>query len=390
MMLGRMGKVIALWMGVFGLLGSMALAEEHAAALPLAQGKGVIEEDGGGVLVTFDLTRPVPWRVWMEEAPPSLVIEFSEFEMSELPKVRSSSIGALDAAQTAVHTTEFRALLREPLSLVSAEMITPEDGSAALQVALQATTGVTFGASGDEAEAAEDAASTHLVVALDPGHGGIDPGAESGDLREADLVLAFARRLVPVLEATGRFDAVLTRESDEFLPLDARLTQAREAGADILISLHADALEDADAAAGLVIYSLAGKAVAAADWRLIERHSGDDRLTGVDLTNAGDDLSLALLELARQDTIPRTHALSAALLGAFESADLPVNSRPERSGAFAVLKAADIPSVLIELGFISTEADLKRLTSEAWQAEAALALRDGLLLWADEDRLRAR
>ena len=108
----------------------------------------------------------------------------------------------------------------------------------------------------------------------------------------------------------------------------------------------------------------------------------------MDLTGAGDDVTLALLDLARQRAVPRSKAMSSALLQALEGAGLVVNSRPERTGELAVLKAADIPSLLIELGFLSTEADLRRLTSEDWQTVAAEAIRNGLILWAQEDRLK--
>ena len=224
-----------------------------------------------------------------------------------------------------------------------------------------------------------------LVVAIDPGHGGRDPGAESGGLREADLVLGFAHRLRDVLNASPRLTAVLTRETDTFLSLDARLSRARDAGAAVLISVHADTLEDAGAASGIVVYRLASEATAAANERLTTRHDGNDRLTDVDLTGIEDEISLALLTLSRAKSAPETQDLSAKLIAAYRGAGLVVNSRPERAGAFTVLKAADIPSLLIELGFLSTEEDLKRLTSEDWQDETAHATRDALLLWHEEN-----
>lgn len=383
-----MTRVLGIAAVLVGLLASIAITGEHLVGAEPATGDGEIIDEAGSVWLTVDLSRPVPWRVWIEDEPPSLVLELSDFVWSDLPRQRSSSIATLEAQPTGATTTELRAILREPLSLVTAEMVTPENGGAVLQVALQPATAVEFKSGAQAADQEGTAIEEHLVVAIDPGHGGRDPGAQSGALNEADLVLAFSQRLVPLLEATGRFDATLTRETDEFVSLDQRLSRARAAGADVLISIHADALEDANAASGLVIYSLSNGASAAADERLVERHDGTERIGGVNLTDAGDDVSLALLEMVRRDTTPRTAALSSALFRSFESAELALNSRPERHGAFTVLKAADVPSVLIELGFLSTQADLERLTSDAWQISAAEAIRDALLLWSDEDRLR--
>ncbi len=228
-----------------------------------------------------------------------------------------------------------------------------------------------------------------LRVALDPGHGGSDPGAEASGLDEASLVLEFAQRLQPVLEETGVFEVVLTRDDDERVALDRRLTVARRAGAEVFISLHADALEDGDgSASGVTVYTLADAEAERANKRLTERHARDDLLTGVDLTGTEDDVALTLLDLARRETMPRSQALAGHIIRSFDAGDLAVNSRPHRHGGFAVLKAADVPSVLVELGFLSSERDRNRLSSAAWLQGAAEAIRDGLLLWYDEDQLR--
>lgn len=365
-----------------------AVWADDAAVATLAGKGAVLSEKGGEVSLTVEMTRPVGWRLWMADDPPRVVVELSEFAWSKTPNLRSTSIAALEIVETGPNLSELHAVLREPLGVLSAEMIAAEDGTAVLNVRLQPTTADVF-QSDLEADLAKNTADTkRLVIALDPGHGGSDPGAEAGELREADLVLNFCKRLRDILLASGKFGVVLTRSDDQLLSLDARLTRAREAGADVLLSFHADALVDADAASGIVLYRLSDDARAAANLRLRERHSGDDLLNGLDLTNAGEDVTVALLDLASLDTTPRTEALSTALLNAMVGADLLVNTRPEREGEFAVLKAADIPSLLIELGFLSTEADLARLTSKEWQTAAAKAIRDGLLLWAEEDALR--
>lgn len=363
------------------------LAVPVSSQTPAALGEkgAVIADTGGEVVVTIALSRPVPWTARVADAPPRLIVGLHDVVWDTSPKVSSGSIVAVSAERSGADTTEMVAILREPLAIATAEMQAREDDTAELTIRLQATTATVFR---EELEDQVFSGPDRMVVALDPGHGGFDPGAEAAGQVEADLVLQFARRMKTVLEATGRFDVVLTREADVFVSLEERLSVARAAGAEVFLSLHADAIADADAASGLVVYSLDPDAGDAASRRLTEQHGADDLLTGVDLTGAGDDVSLALLSLARADTAPRAAALSGSIVGAFQGAGLAVNSRPERLGEFSVLKAADIPSLLVELGFLSTDEDLARLTSEAWQADAAAALRDGIALWAEEDRLR--
>ncbi|MEM9969787.1 MAG: N-acetylmuramoyl-L-alanine amidase [Pseudomonadota bacterium] len=234
--------------------------------------------------------------------------------------------------------------------------------------------------------AAAALADGRLTVALDPGHGGIDPGAQADGLNEADLVLAFARRLEEELLRIGRFDVMLTRTADVFVPLERRMTLARQAEADVFLSLHADALpEDAGEATGLTVYTLSDDVTDAAALRLAERHAGDDILAGLDLTGTEDEIAMILLDLARRETAPRSLALADTLVETVGNAGLTLNSKPRRDGAFAVLKAADVPSVLIELGFLSSAADRARLRSDAWSERAARAIAQAIALWADAE-----
>ncbi|MGR3513358.1 MAG: N-acetylmuramoyl-L-alanine amidase family protein [Paracoccaceae bacterium] len=369
-------------------LAALASVSANAADAPaVLTGDGVVmADDGGAVTLTVDLSRPVGWRLKLADGPPRVVVELAETELSDTFTLKSTSVLALETVKTGSELIELQAILREPLSILSAEMTVGDEEGAQLTVRLQTTTADVFQTE-LETDEAVDATPMRPVIAIDPGHGGRDPGAEAGGIREADLVLAFGLRLRDVLVASGKFDVVMTRTDDSFLSLDERLSIARVGGAEVFLSLHADALADADAASGIVLYRLPPGAHASANLRLQERHEPDDQLTGLDLSSASEDVTLSLLDLARQRTMPRTRSLSAGLLTALEGAELTVNNRPERTQNFAVLKAADIPSLLIELGFLSTEADLDRLTSEDWQTIAAEAIRDGLTLWSDEDRL---
>lgn len=356
------------------------------------EGASVVDA-GGSVVLSVAMSQAIPWRVGSLDGPPRIVVEFGELVWSDEPSVESASIVEARVEPVRPGWSQLALSLHEPLMVTTAEMVLADDGTARLEVTLVPTTAEEFrrlaspdGTLVGHGEA--DASGGLSTVVIDPGHGGLDPGAMFDDLVEADLMLVIARRLRDDLIQTGRFKVVLTREEDVFVPLEARLTLAREAGADAFLSLHADMLEPEDGlASGMTVYRLSEAGTKAADTRLTERHAANDLLSGVDLTGAGDDVALALMDLVRLETAPRTLALQRTLIRSFEAAGLAVNSRAERQGSLAVLKSAEIPSVLIELGFLSSERDRDRLASDGWQVEASQALTDALLLWQDEDRL---
>ena len=370
---------------------------EAAPSVPAELGRAGAElvDAGGTVVLTVPLTRPVPWRVLTSDAPPRMLIEFGDLTWGLAPDVVSQSIADARVAEVRPGWTQLALLLREPLAVASAEMAISEDGPALLEVRMLPTTAEEFRSSAAPDAAAIDwnseiASGGKTLVAIDPGHGGLDPGAIAGELVEAELMLSAAEHLRETLLATGRFDVVLTRETDTFVSLQSRLTKAHEAGADVFLSLHADALRTADgSASGITVYRLADDAGPAANTILTERHAADDLLTNVDLTGAGDDVALALLDMARRDTSPRIVALQTIVIESFRGAGMRVNSRPARQGALSVLKFAEMPSVLIELGFLSSERDRERLSTDGWQEEAAMAITEALLRWQNEDRLQA-
>ena len=220
-----------------------------------------------------------------------------------------------------------------------------------------------------------------MVVVIDPGHGGVDPGAERDGGTEKELMLQFGRELREVLLRSGGFEVVLTREADEFVSLQQRIAIAHQAGADVFLSLHADALPEGQAY-GAAVYSLSAEASDAATAGLAERHNRTDILAGVDLSDSDDQVTGILLELARQETKPRTEALARTLVDSMTRAGGPMNSRALRHAGFSVLKAADIPSVLIELGFLSSTRDLENLRSAEWRNGMSLGIRDGLVEWS--------
>ncbi|MFN6977769.1 MAG: N-acetylmuramoyl-L-alanine amidase, partial [Gemmobacter sp.] len=200
--------------------------------------------------------------------------------------------------------------------------------------------------------------------------------------------LQFARELADQLRRDGRFTVVLTREADVFVPLDGRVAIAHAAGADVFISLHADALAEGEAT-GATVYTLAEAASDAAAAALAERHDRDSLLAGVTLRGQDDLVARVLMDLARTETAPRSDRLADTLVAALRAAGLRLHRVPRRGAAFSVLRAPDIPSVLVELGYLSSAQDRARLSDAGWRQRMAAAMVAALADWAVADAAEA-
>ncbi len=197
-------------------------------------------------------------------------------------------------------------------------------------------------------------------------------------------MLTFARELKEVLLRQDGVEVVLTRDEDVFVPLEERVSMARAAGADIFLSLHADALAEGRAN-GATVYTLAEEATDIASQKLAERHDRADLLAGVDLSETGDEVALVLMDMARVETRPRSDALADAIVEGIREATGSTYKTPRLEAGFSVLKAPDIPSVLIELGFLSSKRDREKMVDPEWRRQAAEGIRNAILDWALED-----
>ncbi|MGD9377070.1 MAG: N-acetylmuramoyl-L-alanine amidase, partial [Methyloceanibacter sp.] len=216
------------------------------------------------------------------------------------------------------------------------------------------------------------------IVVLDPGHGGVDSGAKSANgVLEKDVVLAFAKRLRQKLEASGRYQVHMTRDDDTFLPLKERVRFAREKGAGLFISLHADYFPtEIDDARGATVFTLSEKASDDEARALAAKENLSDAIAGVELPDDSDEVvTNILIDLAQRETNNRSVVMARSIVGEL-AAKGRLHTRQLRSAGFRVLKAPDVPSVLLELGFLSNEEDEKQLTSEAWRDRMAGAIRD--------------
>jgi N-acetylmuramoyl-L-alanine amidase len=211
------------------------------------------------------------------------------------------------------------------------------------------------------------------VIVIDPGHGGIDPGALSpAKTLEKDVVLAFAKDLKERMDGDGRHHVVLTRDDDRFVTLKDRVAFARKQGADLFIAIHADTLRG-QTVTGTTIYTLSEKASDAESEALAQRENHADAIAGIDLAGQSEDVAGILIDLAQRDSRNQASMFSRATLRRFKDVT-KMTGKPIRSAGFTVLKAPDVPSILIELGFLSNPKDEERLKSAAWRKNLAKAL----------------
>lgn len=295
----------------------------------------------GGSRIVFDLTGPakITNSVMLEGAngqPPRLVLELEETD--------AASFMQAQAAQTPPP-------LRPAVSQTSA--------AAPPQIAPVAST---------TPAAPPDA---RPVVVIDPGHGGIDNGTRSGEQTEKDLVLAFGLALRDRLEKSGKYRVVMTRTDDTFIPLDDRVKIGRTQGAALFVSIHADYLARGEGdAQGATIYTVSDKATDAEAERLAESENRADAIGGVNLAQEPTEVADILIDLAQRETRTFSNRFARLLMGEMKNVTR-MHKHPLKSAGFRVLKAPDVPSVLVELGYVSNKGDLEHLVSDRWRTKTA-------------------
>ncbi len=208
------------------------------------------------------------------------------------------------------------------------------------------------------------------VVVIDPGHGGVDTGAIGGhDAVEKTIVLDFAHALQEKLMASGRYRVVLTRASDTFVALGERTRIARQEGAALFISIHADTLRGAGVR-GATVYTVSERASDAEAARVAESENKADAAAGVESKEVASEVNDILFDLTRRETRAFSHVFARTLVDYWKVA-ATLNKNPRRSAGFVVLKAPDVPSVLLELGYLSSSEDSAALTSPQWRDKAS-------------------
>jgi N-acetylmuramoyl-L-alanine amidase len=224
----------------------------------------------------------------------------------------------------------------------------------------------------------EQARSRDVVVAIDAGHGGEDPGARGPKgVYEKDVVLAIARKLAKLVEQEPGMRPALIRDGDYYVPLRARMDKAHDARADLFVSIHADAFRDRRVR-GSSVFTLSerGASSEAARW-LADSENASDLIGGVTLDDKGDVLRSVLLDLSQTATLEASNNLAQEMLNELHSTG-KVHKRDVQSAGFVVLKSPDIPSVLVETAFISNPQEEKKLSHPVHQQRLAEALMNGI------------
>lgn len=390
--------ILALFLGA-----SLAVAQDLTALARFDAEQSAVKDRWRGATIELMFSQGVPWRVFTLDDPRRLVVDFREVDWGgvySLSAEDTERVSAVRLGQFQPGWSRMVVDLAAPLGLTSADMWVDETiGQAALEIVLELVSEDEFAASAGAPDmtgwrttpAAQVAKARmrqtgdgDITVVIDAGHGGIDPGAEHGDDTEKDLMLAMARELKDALLRAGRFNVILTREDDSFVPLETRVAIARHAEADLFLSLHADALGQGQAT-GATVYTLSETASDEASAALAERHDREDLLAGVDLSGQDDTIAGILMDLAWLENQPRSDAVANAVVLAFDQSGIALHKVPRRAAGFSVLKAPDIPSILIEVGYLSSKTDRDHITDPAWRAAAVDAIRQAIESWVLTD-----
>ena len=339
--------------------------------------------------IVFDLSRKVDMRAFALADPYRLVIDLPQMRFQLPPQEGEAAKGLVKAFRFGLMKKGGSRIvldLTAPVRLDKSFVLDPIDGQPArLVLDLSAIDRPAFLRTvafdnrprtdlGGASKPASDGAThdSRPVIVLDPGHGGIDEGAHAATGEaEKSVVLDFALMLRDKLEQTGKYHIEMTRSDDTFIALTDRVQFARAHRAQLFISLHCDALARGEGdAQGATVYTLSDHASDSEAARLAEVENRADIIAGVDLSSEPNEIADILIDLAQRETRSFTTHFARALVGDLKNA-IRLHKQPLRSAGFRVLKAPDVPSVLIELGFVSNRADFKELMSETWRARAA-------------------
>jgi len=344
----------------------------------------------------FHLSQGVPFRVFTLNNPRRLVLDFREIDWTGMRSDLAEDSEAVSSVRFGVFRPGWSRMvldLQQAMKLETADMRIKSDGTAALELRLHAIeaaefakiSGVPENALWPEREFASVEKKDRLRLAIDPGHGGIDPGAVRDGVEEKRIALDFGKELRKALLGHEQFDVVMTRETDEFLSLRERVLSARQANADLFLSLHANTVTEGNAS-GATVYLLSEEASDREAAALAQKENRADIMGGVQLGGEEDAVARILVDLAQARTNMRSQTFGDLLVKGLRDTVGVIRSRPLRSAGFEVLKAPEIPSALLELGFLSNEIDRTAMQSPLWRARAIKGIIATLENWAEQDR----
>jgi len=334
--------------------------------------------------LVLDLSAPVIHRIFPLEGPDRLVIDIVDAGLTgQLPKADAEDPILIGLRSGVREGDDLRLVvdLKRPVRVKSFPVAADATHGPRLVVDLIPTAGAKSGAArpaAKERSHARGRGTRTLVVAIDAGHGGADPGAIGArGTREKDITLAIARRLAVLVAKEPGMRPLMIRDSDTFVPLRARIHKARKHEADLFISIHADAFES-PRAQGSSVFTLSrrGASSEAAKW-LADRENSADRVGGVELAERDDQLATVLLDMVQNAAQERSVQAAGAVLNNLSRLGATHKEGVQKAG-FVVLKSPDIPSILIETAFISNPDEEARLTNAAQQQQLAAAIMAGI------------
>jgi N-acetylmuramoyl-L-alanine amidase len=376
-----------------------AASTPAAAKLPIVMSARIGEHPDRTRFVV-ELSDPVDMRTFTLSNPDRVVIDMPAVEWHLQGPPRPSGNGAVKSYRYGLFrpgNSRFVIDLNQPVTVSDALVLPPENGNGYRVVidlfpTTQANFDHTAGWPADlkaKEAAAEQVASlpaprpvgpentVKKIVVIDPGHGGIDSGTIGADgTMEKDIVLAEGLRLRKTLQAHG-YEVHMTRDSDIFIPLRERVNMSRAWHADLFISIHADSIHD-PGVDGLSIYTLSEKGSDKEAAALAAKENQSDVIAGVDLSGDNSAVAPILIDLAQRDTMNKSSRFAELALSELTSATDIMPRQPHRSAAFAVLKAPDVPAVLIELGYLSNPHDDLQMQTSAWRDRVADAIAEAV------------
>lgn len=384
----------ALWAGLGaaqeragGLAGGRAAVREGAERQKFSAIAARLERSGENVRLVIETSAPPPVSAYPVAGPDRIIVDLPEVAFlidpaAGRPAASARALGPLIKSYRfglfAPGRSRIVIDLAGPAKILRAASL-DKDG-ARIEIELAPTDAASFAAAAAARPAVQEVAaapppsaapaSGKPVVVIDPGHGGVDMGAtgKHGE-QEKQIVFDFARALTAKIEARGRIHAVLTRSEDVFVPLDERVRFARRNNASLFLSIHADTLGEGHVE-GATVYTVSAKASDAEAAKIAEKENFADQAAGLERREEADEVGDILFDLTRRETRAYSREFAQALVSMWKDAG-SLNKNPSRSAGFVVLKAYDVPSVLLELGYLSSEKDLAKLTSPQWRGRAA-------------------
>lgn len=378
--------MICLVLSIYSLIGVPAVAQDTGNATPIVDS---VQAQVNSTLTTlrFIVSADVTIESAVLDAPDRIILDWPEVSFQNRPLEAPKNVGVIKSlrAGTISHGRSRVVIeLREPALPVNIRSELAYSGAArAILVDLKPVPRDRFTAQALERRQqtartegksapvplAETGDQRPLIV-IDPGHGGPDLGATGvTGIFEKDIVLSFSRELARKLKAVGEFRVAMTRERDVFVPLDERVKFARARGAALFLSIHADTLSDNSSVRGLTVYTGSDRASDPESARLAESENRSDTAAGLDTTVNTEAVTDILGDLMMRETHAHSALFARTIVGQMTNA-AKLNKNPIRSAGFRVLRAPDIPSALLELGYISSPSDIELLTSVGWTDRA--------------------